>query len=87
MLMQLLKESLRRTSENEKQISFEKYVQPFAYFNLSSLCIDNNRLDEALAYLNRIKNFKDYDHEDRLLLQIRTLNQRIEYKKSMMGNK
>ena len=78
-----MKESLSRINQNEKQIGFEKYVQPFSYFNLSSLCVDKLRLDDAVFYLNKVKNFKDYDHEDRLQLQIRTLTQRIEYKRSL----
>jgi hypothetical protein len=75
---------LSRIHENEKQISFERYVQPFGYFNLSMLYVDNGRLDDALFCLNKAKSFKDYDHEDRLQLQIRTLSSRIEYKKSLI---
>ena len=69
--------------ENVTHASFEKYVQPFTYFNLSVLSVDKNRLDDSLVYLNKIKNFKEYDHEDRLQLQIRTLTKRIEYKRTL----
>lgn len=83
-LFKLFKETIKRI-DNEKQATFEKYVLPFSYFNLSALYVDKNNLDIATQYLNKVKLYKDYDHEDRLLLQVQTLNRRIEYKKSLLS--
>jgi hypothetical protein len=75
----LFKESIAR---DEKQSSLSRYVQPYAHLQLSILYTEMSDWNSALHHLNKSKSYKDYDLEDRLQIQMRTLQRRIDHKRA-----
>jgi predicted negative regulator of RcsB-dependent stress response len=67
-------------SDNEKQQAFGKYALPYSNFQLATMATNDKRFDEAKAYLNKAKdNYKDYELENRLQTQLKSLQRRIKY--------
>jgi hypothetical protein len=79
-VFKLFQESVAR---EEKQSSLTRYVQPYANIQLSCLYMNMSNWPSATHYLNKARSFKDYDLEDRLQIQMRTIQRRIDYKTSL----
>ena len=77
--LKLFKESLAR----EEKFSISKYLHPYANIQLCCLSIDNKDLNSANAYLAKAKTYKDYELEDRIQIQMRCIQRRIDYKKTL----
>uniref|UniRef100_A0A8C5BDT0 Zgc:158403 n=1 Tax=Gadus morhua TaxID=8049 RepID=A0A8C5BDT0_GADMO len=55
----------------EKKIRYDHYLVPNALLELSLLCIDQNRRDEAIKLLHKAKtNYKDYSMESRTQFRV-----------------
>lgn len=66
--------------ENDKQVPFLKYVQPFASHQLALIEMNEKNFDTSKQLLNKVKdNYKDYDFENRLLPQVRSALKRLKY--------
>jgi hypothetical protein len=75
---QCINESIAR-AENSK-LSFGKYVLPCAHYELSTYHTDQNDLPTAKGYLSKARdNFKDYELENRIQTQIKSLQKRIKH--------
>lgn len=75
---QCLKESIARAEGEKKQPPFGKYVLPLTHFHLSSYYVDTGAYDLAKTHLNKARDsYKDYELEDRIQTQIRSLQRRI----------
>lgn len=73
-----MKEAISRVEGEKKQPPFGKYVLPLSHFHLSTFYADNKQYDLAKIHLNKARdNYKDYELEDRIQAQIRSLQRRI----------
>lgn len=73
-----MKEAVARTEGEKKQPPFGKYILPLAHFHLSTFYTDSNQYDLAKSHLNKARDgYKDYELEDRIQTQIRSLQRRI----------
>ena len=73
-------------ARDENQSTLSRYVQPYANTQLSCLYIDASNWQSAVYYLSKAKSFKDYDLEDRLQIQMRTMQRRINHQKAIASN-
>ncbi|XP_068605718.1 tetratricopeptide repeat protein 39A [Brachionichthys hirsutus] len=70
-LLQAAEESFRKVFSSEKKIRFDHYLVPNALVELSLLCIDQGRRDEAIGLLHKAKhNYKEYSMESRTQFRI-----------------
>jgi hypothetical protein len=71
----------------DEKTSISKYLHPYANLQLCCLSIEKNDLNAASSYLAKAKNYKDYELEDRLQIQMRCVQRRLDYKKSLAQKK
>lgn len=74
---QCLNECLARC-ENQK-ILVGKYAQPSALYELACFYADAKEFTHAKANLAKAQSFKDYELDNRIQIQIRSLQRKIKY--------
>jgi len=75
---QCFKEAIARVEVEKKHAPFGKYIMPLTHFHLSTYYTDSNQYDLAKSHLNKARDgYKDYELEDRIQTQIRSLQRRI----------
>ena len=73
-----MNESLAR-AESDK-LPFGKYVQPYAHYQLANYYTNEKEYDQAKIHANKARdNFKDYELENRIQTQIKSLQRRLKY--------
>lgn len=73
-----LNESLARC-ENVKSVGVGKYVQPSAHYELACYYTDEKDYTLAKAQLTMAQNYKEFELDNRILVQIRSLNRKIKF--------
>jgi predicted negative regulator of RcsB-dependent stress response len=77
---QCFNEALARGEDEAKKAPFGKYILPYANFKLANLYTDEKNYEQAKIYLNKARdNYKDYEMDDRIQTQIRSLQRRIKH--------
>ena len=74
---QCFNESLAR-SENEK-LGFGKFVLPCVHYELALYYTNEKNYDQAKIHLNKAANYKDFELDNRIQTQIKSLQRRIKY--------
>ena len=77
---QCFNEAIARGEDEAKKAPFGKYILPYAHFKLATMYTNNKEFDLAKVHLNKARDgYKDYELDDRLQTQVRSLQRRIKH--------
>lgn len=77
---QCFNEAIARGEDEAKKAPFGKYILPYAHFKLATLYTNDKNYDQAKVHLHKSRdNYKDYELDDRIQTQIRSLQRRIKH--------
>jgi len=77
---QCFNEAIARGEDEAKKAPFGKYILPYAHFKLATMYTNMKEYEQAKVYLNKARDgYKDYELDDRLQTQVRSLQRRIKH--------